>query len=104
MRQLHYDRVPKIANVEKMAVLGAISGSSRSNEAFAADHADFTTLNAVQRSIVCDAQTSGGLLISIPRNQASELLEELTANGINAALIGEVTNEGEGKITIGFSR
>jgi selenide,water dikinase len=42
------------------------------------------------------AETSGGLLISIPRNRASELAESLARRGIPAYIVGEV-KRGKGK-------
>jgi len=44
------------------------------------------------REIVYDPQTSGGLLVAIPGNQAPDLLNALKQNGITMArIIGEVT-------------
>ena len=51
--------------------------------------------------ILADAQTSGGLLISVRESRAAEMLEKLKARGIReAALIGEVTAGPPGTITV----
>jgi selenide,water dikinase len=51
--------------------------------------------------MVCDAQTSGGLLISLNKLDAKILLNEMQEEGItNAAIIGEFTSEGAGMITV----
>jgi selenide,water dikinase len=51
--------------------------------------------------ILNDPQTSGGLLISLAADQAATLLEQLRQNGIKeAAIIGEVTASGSGKIRV----
>ncbi len=42
------------------------------------------------RRVVCDAQTSGGLLISVPAAKAEELLERLVGEGAEGTPIGEV--------------
>lgn len=99
---IYYDRIPFIKEAEKMAALGAIPGSTRANEAFAGSWTDFTTLNAAQRALVCDAQTSGGLLISIARDQAKALLSELHNSQVTAHEIGEMANSGNGKIIFTF--
>jgi selenide,water dikinase len=39
-------------------------------------------------SLACDAQTSGGLLLSVPRAHTRACVEELRANGLPAAAIG----------------
>jgi selenide,water dikinase len=51
--------------------------------------------------ILADAQTSGGLLISVRESRAAEMLEKLQARGIReAAVIGEVTAGPPGTITV----
>lgn len=48
-----------------------------------------------------DAQTSGGLLISVPANRAEELVENVRAKGATAAtIIGEVTERGEAALVL----
>jgi len=51
--------------------------------------------------IFFDPQTSGGLLFSLPSGQAEEFLRRLHLGGVEeAAIIGEVTEEPEGRIKI----
>ncbi|RLB00813.1 MAG: selenide, water dikinase SelD, partial [Deltaproteobacteria bacterium] len=50
--------------------------------------------------ILFDAQTSGGLLISVPSSKVEALLERLRKRGVEAALIGEVTQEHRGEIEV----
>ena len=52
------------------------------------------------RQMVCDAQTSGGLLISVPAARAEALDASLQAEGVTAAVIGKVT-EGQPVIELG---
>lgn len=101
--ELYYDKIPFLDKAEKMAVLGAIPGSTKANEAFAAEWTDFTTLTSAQRLLVCDSQTSGGLLICVDSEQTKDLLFELKNVGVNAVQIGKITDNGTGKIKIGFS-
>jgi selenide,water dikinase len=55
----------------------------------------------VEQLILADAQTSGGLLISLPGGRAQALLAILQTKGVSdAAVIGEVTCEGKGHITV----
>ncbi len=53
------------------------------------------------RLVLCDAQTSGGLLISVPASHARHLLDDLHNAGLNfSAIIGTITGQGKGRITI----
>jgi selenide, water dikinase len=48
-----------------------------------------------------DAQTSGGLLISVPAERAEELVEKVRAKGATATtIIGEVTERGEAALVL----
>ena len=51
--------------------------------------------------LLCDAQTSGGLLISLPAAKADQLIQELNAAGVTeAAVIGRVSAKGAGPETV----
>jgi selenide,water dikinase len=55
----------------------------------------------VAQLILADAQTSGGLLISLAAERAGALLATLEDRGVvSAAAIGEVTTAGIGQITV----
>jgi selenide,water dikinase len=67
--------VPAIPGVETLlADEGAVSGGSRRNRAYADD---FTTwgddVPAWRRRLVCDATTSGGLLVALPPDRAAAI-------------------------------
>ena len=51
--------------------------------------------------MIADAQTSGGLLISLPQDQADEFLDNYNSKApISAFQIGEVTEKSDILITI----
>ena len=51
--------------------------------------------------ILCDAQTSGGLLIAVPKDRTSALIERLRERHTPAfALIGEIIEDPEGRIWV----
>jgi selenide,water dikinase len=53
------------------------------------------------RDILFDPQTSGGLLIAVPKAKAPRLLEKLHQQGVKeAAIIGKVVGEHKGKIRV----
>lgn len=57
-------------------------------------------MDQVDQWILCDAVTSGGLLISVAEEKADELLTELINAGVEASIIGEVIAEHQGKIEV----
>ena len=51
--------------------------------------------------ILADAQTSGGLLISVPRAYAKKLINELKTKGVHdTSVICEVISKKKGKIIV----
>ncbi len=95
-----YDKIPFMEDVKNLATAGVIPGGTYNNLDFVSNRVDFGTLPRTDRLLLCDAQTSGGLLISIPEKQAYKLLQELTDKGLSPALIGEFTKTGKGIISI----
>ncbi len=74
-----------------MAASGVSTGCTSANEGnAAADFTDRAGLGAVQREILFDPQTSGGLLLALSQPSVPPLLDALAASGHRAAEIGEV--------------
>jgi cysteine desulfurase NifS/selenium donor protein len=94
------DRVPLIEGVEQLAINGIIPGGTLNNQEYVASAVDWGEFTAAhQQLLLCDAQTSGGLLISISSSKARAMLSDLKKTGINeAAIIGRVREKGVGKI------
>lgn len=87
--------VPLLPDALELARAGYVPGGTRDNLAAALDAgATFDeSLDEAMRLVLCDAQTSGGLLIAIPPESAELLLDELRARGVRAASIGRFTDE-----------
>jgi selenide,water dikinase len=97
------DRVPLLPLAAEMAARGAIPGGTRRNLESAERHATFAPgVTGIDRSMLADAQTSGGLLIAIDSARADSLLAELGRAGppVTAAVIGEITDRTAGTIRV----
>jgi selenide,water dikinase len=60
------------------------------NHRFVAGSVDWGDLSESEQLVLADAQTSGGLLISVPEERAEQLRESLAARGLTAAEVGAV--------------
>ena len=99
--EIYFDRVPFMREVASLATAGVIPGGTYNNLDYVSDHVDFGTLSRTRQLMLCDAQTSGGLLISLPEEDAERCLDELNWEGIrDAVIIGSFGNPGPGRITI----
>ena len=94
------EHVPVLPEVSKLIAAGHIPGGTRRNLEDLEDRVDFGDQDETTRLILADAQTSGGLLISVPEERAEELMELLEAAGPVAAMIGRVTDGAPGTIKV----
>jgi selenide,water dikinase len=93
--------VPLLPQTRELARAGHIAGGTRRNfdDAQAITSWD-SAVDEIDRMILCDAQTSGGLLISVPSDNADALVQALQSAGTLAAnIIGDV-REGEPRIHV----
>lgn len=96
------DSVPSIGEAWDFATGNVVPGGTLNNMDYVADIVEWSEgISRTARIILCDAQTSGGLLIAIPPKYTDNLLRELRNNGvIDAACIGSFTEKGEGRIAV----
>lgn len=89
--RIAFERLPVHDGFYRLAKAGVTTGCTVANEDNArAVFTDHAGLDALQREVLFDPQTSGGLLLSTPAGSAPALLEALLASGHRAAEIGEV--------------
>lgn len=100
--RLYVDRIPVLAETYEYAKAGFIPGGAFKNKEFRKHMVSFSNaVDPVMQHILFDPQTSGGLLIGIPKESADSLLQALNEGGVESpAVIGEVTQEGAGEITV----
>ena len=95
------DEVPVMNEAYKMYELGVSTGVNKHNRAKTMPSMHFSeSAKTEKREILFDPQTSGGLLVSIPQNQANDALNDLQSSGlIDAKIIGQA-KEPDPKIQI----
>jgi len=81
-------RVPILRGAAELLAAGHYPGGSLRN--LQAAEPRLRGGDPTSRRLVCDAQTSGGLLISVPSARVEELESRLEEEGVSAAVIGEV--------------
>jgi selenide, water dikinase len=99
---LDAERLPAIDGALDLARKGVRTSGDPRNRDFAAR---YTTLEGVPESLVAlgyDPQTAGGLLVSIPREQAASLEAEFDARKLFVRRIGEVLDGAGVHVTTGL--
>lgn len=99
--QIDSKSVPVLPRVKELAEGGVIPGGTKSNFNHIKDIVSFSEeLDQLDQYILCDAITSGGLLISADSSDAESLLAELQRKGVEAEIIGEISDGNNGHITV----
>jgi selenide,water dikinase len=100
--RLHAAAVPIFDFARELAAQGVVPGGTRRNLAYVEAAARFDPdVPEVERLLLADAQTSGGLLLAVPEARAACLVAELEARGTLArAVIGEVVPGPAGAIEV----
>lgn len=103
MARISFGKVPVLEEAFDLANDGIIPDGTRSNLRFVNDKIVWEdNLTEEERLILADAQTSGGLLISVPKEKSKEMLERLSKaeDVLAAAEIGEIVEGEKGKIRV----
>ena len=90
--EVHAAEVPLLPGVVQLANDGCVPGGSRRNLTYAEVVTSFAdSVEAGLRLVLADAQTSGGLLLTLPETHAHQALTALHDEGItDAAIIGQL--------------
>ncbi len=93
--------IPVIPKALEYAKMGLVPAGAYANRAFTGDKV-YINDNIAQEieDVLFDPQTSGGLLISIPKEKVEKLLEELKSTPTKYAVVGEVFEKQEHYIIV----
>lgn len=95
------DRVPILPAAITYVHQGIAPGGTRANRKFLADWVEYATnVTENMQLLLCDAQTSGGLLAAVPESIAPLILEELRQSGVTGAIVGKMEEAGKGTIRV----
>lgn len=95
---LDYDQIPILPNVRKYLEKGCVPGGTRNN--FKSYGHTLGKLTDEQQVLLCDAQTSGGLLAIVKRDAVDAFLEIAKAHHLDLKSIGQTCERSEFVISI----
>jgi selenide,water dikinase len=100
------DAVPVIPAAREYVCRGIAPGGTHANWRFLTEWVIYEQfISKEEQLLLCDAQTSGGLLASVRRDESHGLVGALHDAGVEmAALIGEIEEGSPGKITVSLTR
>ena len=90
--EIRYRDVPVLDGVRELVEADLFPGGSRRNHAALKDSVDWGGLAEADQLLLCDAQTSGGLLVAIAASRAPAFEAAMAGSPYPTALIGEVAD------------
>ncbi len=90
---VRFKDVPLLENVEKYLAMECIPGGTRNN--FKSYGSKISPMEQDVRHILCDAQTSGGLLCVVKKDAVNDFLSITKAAGLDLSPIGETVKRGK---------
>ena len=99
---IELEKIPMLNNVLEFASSGIIPGGTKDNYKHTLNDVKYSDeISELRRLIVNDAQTSGGLLISVPEARQNQMMNALNKKGvIKAVVVGKVTDYKDFRIIV----
>ena len=100
--RVHLSKAPLIQGTRELAQAGAVSGGTHRNlESVDRVTSWDASITDEDKLVLSDAQTSGGLLIAVPEEKLSQLMEALSNRGVEgAAVVGEIVERDDAEIHV----
>ena len=100
--QVWADCVPVLSAARRYVAAGIAPGGTRANLTFLADWVQYAPeISEEEQLLLCDAQTSGGLLAAVPEASAQAVMHAFSEAGtLAAAMVGRIEAEGDGRINV----
>lgn len=92
--EISLSQVPVLEGALELAKNGVVPGGSKSNHKWLSDDVEYDDILPEEQLLLCDAITSGGLLVAISAEEAGYYVDKLLSRGLsNVAIIGKVTEK-----------
>ncbi len=94
------ENVQTIKNSKELAKEFYITSNGQKNRNYLKDNVELNNLSFEMQEILFDPQTSGGLLLSLPKEDAEKMILEMQEENIEAFIVGEVIERADKNIIV----
>lgn len=99
--RIEISKVPILPAARELAAQGCVPEGSHNNHRYLADFVEYQAqISREEELILCDAQTSGGLLIAVPSEAVDNILSALANSSTRGQVIGEIITDPRERIQI----
>ena len=96
--EVYFEKLPLLPNLLKYIENNCVPGGTFRN--FESYGEYLSELSDIEKSIICDPQTSGGLLVSVSKDGLQDLQDLMRLNNLDLKPIGKILDESAKKKTI----
>ena len=89
--EIYFDKLPLLPNVIEYIENDCVPGGTIRN--FESYGRNLSKLSELQKYIVCDPQTSGGLLISVSQERLNDFVDFMASNSLDLEPIGKILEQ-----------
>ncbi len=94
------DRVPVLEEAWELVRRGVVPEGTHNNRHYLDGKVRWEGISREEQLVLCDAQTSGGLLIACPPDRDERLATSMEQAGVEAAVIGRMAPGASGEILV----
>lgn len=98
--RINFEALPQFAGIMDYLGKGFLTKAHRSNALYTDAFINADKLSALQRLLLNDPQTSGGLLLSVRADQAESLLRQVQNSFAKASIIGDVISRNDFRVNV----
>ncbi|MBB6447383.1 selenide,water dikinase [Bacillus benzoevorans] len=96
----YLNKVPVLEGALELSKQGVVPGGSKANHKWLEKDVDYQDIAVEEQLLLCDAITSGGLLVSINHSDAEKYVQAMKEAGQESWIIGEVVEKQDKLITV----
>ena len=96
--EISWSQIPKLPNLEHYVEEGCVPGGTERN--FVSIERHLPPLSQTQRAILCDPQTSGGLLVTVQPEAVDNIVSVLEDAGLPFSPIGRLSSQVNEQVTL----
>lgn len=89
-----FSKIPRFENTLSFIEKGFLTKAHRTNKEYVANEIYFEGLGEIEKQLLYDPQTSGGLLLSVRADQAEAIQKSLKSKFDFSAIVGKVSDTG----------
>ena len=98
--KVYADRIPVLPGAAACADEFLLTAAAQRNRNHVGPYVRFEEIPFAMEEVLFDPQTSGGLLVAVNPAHAENLLRDLRAQGLPAAIVGEICGKAEPQIRV----